>query len=122
VYPYRNRVRWLMFGRYAHLVHAVNRRRRVVQDTILEQRVQSLQRWNFARFLASVPLTVGLVATIMSALATYLPGGLAIELVEDLLALSTAITGIATLGFLFLARTCSQLEIDILAILTVETE
>jgi len=109
-----------MFGRYAHLVKAVHARRRAVQDTILDQRVASLRRWNLARFLVSIPLTVGLVATALSALATLLPGGVTAESVANVLIVSPYIAGVATLAYLFLTRLCGQLEIDILAILTVE--
>lgn len=124
MYPYRNRVRWLMFGRYAHLVHAVNKRRRVVQDTILEKRVESLHRWNRIRFVVSIPLSAGLLATVWSALAAVVPPDAAVasEFVEDLLRVATYFTGVLTILYLFLTRLCGQLEIDILAILTVETE
>lgn len=122
VYPYRNRLRWFMFGRYAHLVRAARDRRRGVQDTVLDQRLASLRAWNSVRFVVSVPLTAGLVATVGGALANLLPGGLAQEVVDDILALSTSVTGIFTLAYLFLSRLLGQLEIDILALLTLDTD
>ena len=45
MYPYRNRSRWFIGSRYAHLVHALDKRRRPIQDSTLESRVESIRFW-----------------------------------------------------------------------------
>lgn len=109
-----------MFGRYAHLGRAARDRRRGLQDTILTQRLASLRLWNLVRFVVSVPLTAGLVATVGGTIANLLPGGLAQEAVDDILALSTSVAGVFTLAYLFLTRLLGQIEIDILSRLTID--
>ena len=110
-----------MFGRYSHLLRAARDRRRGVQDTLLTQRLASLRSWNFARFVVSVPLTLGLLATVVSFVAAFLPGGAAEDVVGRVLALTTALTGGLSIVYLFLLRICGQLEIDILALLTLDS-
>ena len=118
MYPYRNRFRWLLFGRYSHLVKAVNERRRVLQDSTLEHRVNSLQAWNTLRFGVSVLLSLGVAATVASAVANLFPD--AAGFVRPLVAISSTTTGALTVVYLFLTRLLGQLEIDILAILTLD--
>ena len=119
MYPYRNRWRWFAFGRYAHLARAM-RDRPELADLTLKNRVTSLRLWNSVRFFVSIPLTAGLVATGASAVAKYVPGGMAEEVVNDTLALSTTLSAVLTLIYLFLSRLLGQLEIDILARLVLE--
>jgi hypothetical protein len=120
MYPYRNRWRWFAFGRYSHLVRAVHDRRRVVQDTTLERRVSSLHAWNSVRFAVSVFLAAGVSAALLSAVAKAIPGGLDDQVVGNITTFSTALSSILGLAYLFLTRLLGQLEIDILAILTLE--
>ena len=108
-----------MFGRYAHLARAL-RERPELADLTLKNRVTSLRVWNTVRFFVSIPLTLGLVATVVGTVANVLPGGLAQEVVDDLLRLSTSVAGASTLVFLFLSRLLGQLEIDILTRLVLE--
>ena len=112
-------MRWFVFGRYAHLAQAL-RDRPELGDPTLKNRVASLRAWNSVRFVVSIPLAAGVVATIGGAVANVLPGGLAEEAVDDLLALSASVTGVFTLAYLFLTRLLGQLEIDILARLTLD--
>lgn len=119
MYPYRNRTRWFLFGRYSHLMRACRDRRRVLQDTVLEARLTSMRTWNTIRFAVSLLLTGGLVATAISAYANLIPGAASAVLV-GFVALSTTLTGVLTLAYLFLTRLLGQLEIDILAILTLD--
>ena len=121
MYPYRTRMQWFLAGRYAHLVQAANRRSRIVQDSTLEVRVANLKFWNLVRFIVSIPLGLTLMATVASTIARIVPGGLAEELVSRLLAYSSLFAGLFTLAYLFLTRLLSQIEIDILAILTLDT-
>jgi hypothetical protein len=113
--PYRNRYRWFLFGRYSHLVRAI--RDHPLDDLTLIRRVNSLRAWNSVRFVFSVLLSIGVVATIASAVASQLPG-LAESVLARIVAFSTAATGVLTLIYLFLTRLLGQLEIDILARLT----
>src|SRR5688572_26181401 len=64
MYPYRNRARWMLSGRYAHLVQAVNSRRPGLQDSILEHRVQALKSWNTVRVALLVMLSLGVAAAL----------------------------------------------------------
>lgn len=115
VYPYRNRLRWFLFGRYSHLVRAI--RDHPSEDLTLIRRVNSLRLWNSVRFVFSVLLSVGVVATVASAVASQLPGQ-AESVLAGIVATSTAATGALTLVYLFLTRLLGQIEIDILARLT----
>jgi hypothetical protein len=120
-YPYRNRFRWFLFGRYSHLARAARDHPRFAKDGTLAHRIHSLRTWNSVRFFVSLPLTLGLMATVASAVAKYVPGGAAENVVDDVLAYSTTLTGVFTLAFLLISRLLGQLEIDILALLTLET-
>ena len=115
MYPYRNRFRWFVFGRYSHLARALRDHQR--DDPVLLHRIRNLRTWNTARFVISFPLSIGVVATLASAIATQLPGqaggGLA-----NTVEINTALTSILTVLYLFLTRLLGQLEIDILTILT----
>lgn len=115
MYPYRNRLRWFVFGRYSHLVRAI--RDHPSEDLTLIRRVNSLRIWNSVRFVFSVLLSVGVAATVASAVASQLPGQ-AESVLAGVVAASTAATGVLTLVYLFLTRLLGQLEIDILARLT----
>ncbi|MHB1262150.1 MAG: hypothetical protein ACYC2H_10610 [Thermoplasmatota archaeon] len=119
MYPYRNRTRWFLFGRYSHLMRACRDRRRALQDTVLDGRLASLRTWNTVRFAVSLLLTGGLVATAVSAYANMLPGAASTVLV-GFITISTALTGGLTVAYLFLTRLLGQLEIDILTILTLD--
>lgn len=119
MYPYRNRTRWFLFGRYSHLLRACRDRRRALQDSTLEARLNSMRTWNTIRFAVSLLLTGGLVATVISAYANLIPGPASAVLV-GFVTISTALTSVLTLAYLFLTRLLGQLEIDILAILTLD--
>jgi hypothetical protein len=120
VYPYRNRWRWIVFGRYSHLVRAIRDHRTLLDDPVLRQRVNSLRSWNLVRFIISIPLTVGVLATAASAVSSMLPDTAAERAFGDLVAIITGTTGLLTVLYLFLTRLLGQLEIDILAMLTIE--
>lgn len=119
MYPYRNRLRWFLFGRYSHLLRACRDRRRALQDTTLEARLDSMRTWNTVRFAVSLLLAAGVVATVASTYANLLPGP-ASRVVVGFVAVSTTLTGFLTLVYLFLTRLLGQLEIDVLAILTLD--
>ena len=120
VYPYRNRWRWFAFGRYSHLIRALRDRPLAVQDTILEKRLASLRGWNSLRFVVSIFISFGVLATVLGAIARILPGGLDDRLVKDAVTFSTALTTLLALAYGFLTRLLGQLEIDVLTILLVE--
>jgi hypothetical protein len=120
VYPFRTPARWLAAGRYAHLAQAVNARRSGLQDTILEHRIEALQRWNTVRVALLGLLSVGVAAAILSSIAKALPGGIAANVVEGLIAASTALAGVLTLATFFVTRLLGQLEIDILTLVMLD--
>lgn len=120
MYPYRTRTRWLLSGRYAHLVQAVDAHRTGLQDTILEHRVRALKHWNTVRVALLVLLSIGVAAAILSSVAQSIPGGIADDVVGGLVAASTALAGVLTLATFFVTRLLGQLEIDILALLLLE--
>lgn len=118
MYPYRSRLRWFVFGRYSHLVHAIEVKH--LAHPTLRRRLSSLRAWNTARFGISVLLSVGIVATALSAASRFIPGGAEDDVVERITAITSALTGFVTLVYLFLTRLLAQIEIDILTILTLE--
>jgi hypothetical protein len=119
VYPYRNRFRWFVFGRYSHLMRACRDHRHGLKDKVLDARLVQMRTWNSARFFVAVLLAVGIVATLVSAYVNQLPGA-ATAVVRIVIASSTAATGALSLAYFFLTRLLGQLEIDILALLTLE--
>lgn len=120
MYPYRSRARWLLSGRYAHLVQAVHSRPPGIQDTILEHRVQALHHWNTVRLALFVLLSIGLAAAILSGVARVLPGGIDDQVVSGLVAASTALAGALTVATFLVTRLLGQLEIDILTLVILE--
>ena len=120
VYPYRDRTNWLLHGRYAHLVRALDDRRRV-QDSILEGRVEALRFWGAVRATVIVLLSIGVAAAAAAWTARYLPSfDPAIDVVNRVSALASAASGVLTVVYLLLTRLLNQLEIDILCILTLD--
>jgi hypothetical protein len=113
-------MRWFLFGRYSHLVRAVRDHRLELQDTILDHRITMLRAWIPVRLAVSVLLSLGAVATALSALAKAIPGGLADHFIVASIAFSSALTLFLTVAYLFLTRLLGQLEIDVLAILALE--
>ena len=118
VYPYRNRFRWFLFGRYSHLVRACRDNGRALQDSVLKARLSSMRTWNTIRFGVSVLLAVGIVATVASAYANAIPGADAI--VGKVVSASTAASAALSLVYFLLTRLLGQLEIDILTMLTLD--
>jgi hypothetical protein len=118
MYPYPDGLRWLIAGRYSHLVKSITDRRPQLVHPTLRRRVRILRRWNTIRFAVSVLLSIGIIATVVSAVVNYLPG--ASDVLRTLVAISTAFTGILTVTYLFLTRLLGQVEIDILTLLMLE--
>ncbi|MFA5944594.1 MAG: hypothetical protein WC876_09030, partial [Candidatus Thermoplasmatota archaeon] len=116
MYPYRNRLRWFLFGRYSHLARAIRDRRAGLQDTILDSRISSLRVWNSIRFAVSLVLSIGVLATALAAIARALPGGTDDGVVVGVVTFASALTGLLTVAYLFLTRLLGQIEIEILAI------
>ena len=118
MYPYRNRFRWFLFGRYSHLVRACRDDPRALQDRVLRARLGSMRTWNTVRFGVSLLLAIGIVATVVSAYANAIPG--ADTVVGTIVGASTAASAALSLVYFLLTRLLGQLEIDILAMLTLE--
>lgn len=119
MYPYRNAWRWHLFGRYSHLVRALRDRPDLLRDPVLRQRVNGLRTWNSIRFVVSIPLSLGVMATAGSAVAALVPGNQVEDAVGGLLAIITGTTGFLTLVYLALTRLLGQLEIDLLSLLAI---
>ncbi|HLF17208.1 MAG TPA: hypothetical protein VI796_07265 [Candidatus Thermoplasmatota archaeon] len=123
---WRARWRWLRSGRHLHLLKAVERKPELFDGEagwVLRRRVHSLRRWGRLRTVVLVLLYIGLLATVTGWVFRVLPrsepvGGL----VDDVTALASALTGLLTLVALFLTRLLGQLEMDALALLTMETK
>lgn len=121
MYPYRNRSRWFIGSRYAHLVRALERRRRPIQDPTLESRVESIRWWNRVHSVVLVLLSIGVAATIAAWIARFMPAfDTAADAIDRLTAGAGAASGFLTIVYLFVTRLLGQLEADILCILTVE--
>jgi hypothetical protein len=121
MYPYRNRSRWFIASRYAHLVHALDKRRRPIQDTTLESRVESIRWWNRIHSIVLVLLSVGLAATVAAWVARYVPAfDAAAHVMGSVSTGAGAASGLLTVVYLFVTRLLGQLEADILCILTID--
>lgn len=121
MYPYRNRSRWFIASRYAHLVHALDKRRRPIQDSTLESRVESIRFWNRAHSVVLVLLSIGLAATIAAWVAGLMPAfDTAADAIDRMTTRAGAASGFLTIVYLFVTRLLGQLEADILCILTID--
>jgi hypothetical protein len=121
VYPYRNRVRWFFASRYAHLVHALDKRRRPLQDTTLEARTEAMRFWNRIHWMVLLLLSVGVAAVIASWVTRFIPAfDAAAEAIDRGTTAASALSGALTLVYLFVTRLLGQIEADILAILTID--
>lgn len=121
VYPYRERTTWILKGRYAHLVKALDNRRRPVQDSVLEARVEAMRFWNRLRAGVIVLLSIGIAAAVAAWVASYMPTfDTALDAINRVTAAASAASGLLTLAYLFLTRLLGQIEADILAILTID--
>lgn len=121
MYPYRTRSRWLLSSRYGHLVRALDKRPRSLQDTTLEARVAAMRFWNRIHAVVIVLLSIGLAGALAAWVARVLPAfDPAAEAVDQLTVITGTASGVLTLAYLFVTRLLGQLEADILAILTVD--
>lgn len=119
MYPFAGRLQWLFASRYKHLVAAC--RQATTADSLVTERLASLERWGKMRAVVAGFLYLGLAAAVGSYLGQYVPGleELAVPL-EQAAAITGAFTGLFTLAFLALTRLLSQLEIDILTLFILE--
>ena len=121
MYPYRDRTRWLLANRYGHLVQALDHRRRPVQDTTLEARVEAMRFWNRVRALFVLLISLGLLTAASAFLAQSLPAfDKAFVAIGRVAAAASTLSGVFTLVYLFVVRLLGQLEVDILTILTLD--
>jgi hypothetical protein len=121
VYPYRTRTHWFLASRYAHLVRALDGRRRQLQDSTLEARVDAIRFWNRIHSALLILLSIGFAATVAAWVAGFIP---AFEAAAEAVSRVTAVVGISsgflTIIYLFITRLLGQLEMDVVAILTVD--
>lgn len=123
MYPYRSRLSWLMGSRYGHLVRALDHRRRQLQDSTLEVRVDAMRFWNRVHAAVLILLSLGLAASVVGWIARLLPSfDPAAEAAVALTRIAGLVSGALTLVYLFVNRLLGQLEADILAILTIDFE
>lgn len=121
MYPYRTRTRWFLGSRYAHLVHALDKRARPIQDSTLESRVKSIRWWNRLHSVVLVLLSIGLAATIAAWIARFIPAfDPAADAIDAMTTAAGTISGVLTIAYLFVTRLLGQLEADVLCILTID--
>lgn len=121
MYPFRTRTRWFLASRYGHLVQALDHRRRQLQDSTLESRVEAMRFWNRIHGVVLILLSIGLAGAIAAWLARVLPAfDAAVEAVDRLTVVTSAASGLLTLAYLFVTRLLGQIEADILTILTID--
>lgn len=119
MYPYRNRTRWFLFGRYSHLMRACRDRRRELQDSTLDARLNSMRTWNTIRFGVGILLAPSVAAALISVYAHQVPGS-DLEVVDVVVKTSAALASALSVVYVLLTRLLSQVEIDILTILTLD--
>ena len=85
--------------------------------------MHTLRRWGRIRATVLLFLYFGILATVAAWIFSYLPRSEPVdEIVGKLTALSSALTGILTLAALYLTRLMGQIEMDILALIILETD
>jgi len=67
MYPFSTRLRWVVAGRYAHILAAAARN--PVTDSLVMERLASMRRWNQVHLVVGSLLLVGLVGAAATAAA-----------------------------------------------------
>lgn len=118
MYPYPDRLRWFIAGRYAHVVKAAEVRKGALRNPILRARVDSLRTWNQVRAGVIVLLSLGIAGAAAAWIARQLGAfSTAAEAVDQLAAAASASSGFLTIIYVILTRLLGQLEIDIMSML-----
>lgn len=117
MYPFPTRARWLIAGRYSHFVQALGQEKDV-HDPTLAARLREMALWNKVRAVVLVLLSLGIAATLATAVANFLPAfNDAAALVDRLTAAASAVSSALTLVYIVLTRLLGQIEADILCVL-----
>lgn len=118
MYPYPDRLRWFVAGRYAHVVKAAEVRKGALRNPILRARVDSLRTWNQVRAGVIVLLSLGIGAAATAWTARQVGAfSTAADAVDQLAAAASASSGFLSIIYVLLTRLLGQLEVDIMALL-----
>jgi hypothetical protein len=122
MYPYESRLRWLFNSRYHHILQFLQLHHdRLGHDSLVLERAASLRRWGRTRAAVAVTLYLGILGTALSFASRYFgPVAATVPLLTTLVKITGTFTGILTLAFLFLTRLLSQIEGDILMLLSLK--
>lgn len=121
MYPFPDRFRWFVAGRYAHVVKAVEVRKGALRNPVLRARVDSLRTWNQVRAGVIVLLSLGIGAAAAAWTARQLGAfSTAAEAVDQLAAAASASSGFLSIIYVIITRLLGQLEVDIMAILSAQ--
>jgi hypothetical protein len=119
MYPFRTRTKWILANRYHHILRAF--RDRPAPDTLVQERLESMRRWNRVFIAVGFLLYVGIGASLAGVVATVIP---ALEeptqAFQSVVSVTSAFTGALTLAYLFLARLLGQIETDIWVVLALK--
>lgn len=107
-----------------HLIEAIERRPDAFSGEpgwVLRRRLHALRRWGRVRAAVMVFLYFGILATVGAWILRYIPQPEpAQELIDQVTALASALTGLLTLLAIFFTRLLGQIEMDIIALLCLE--
>lgn len=125
MYPYQNKLRWWIRGRYGHLVDAVAQQPRLTRGLYgeqLAQRVIILRRWMLIRMIVLIILSFSVIAAVVSLVASVFSGtGELVGILRTLARISTILTPLATLLYFLGGRVLGQAEIDALMLWQMQT-
>lgn len=118
MYPFPDRLRWFLAGRYAHVVKAAEIHPGALRNPVLRARVDSLRTWNQVRagviFLLSLGIAGAIAAWVSRQLGAF---STAADAVDQLAAAASASSGFLSIIYVALTRLLGQLEVDIMALL-----
>lgn len=119
MYPYESRLKWILSSRYNHLLHALALNPHPGHDSLVAERAASLRRWDRTRTGVMVLLYLGFAGAAVAYAGNFVPVLTeATPLLRTIVGLVGALTGILTVAYLFLTRLLSQIEADLLMLLT----
>ncbi|HUR61253.1 MAG TPA: hypothetical protein VM286_02675 [Candidatus Thermoplasmatota archaeon] len=119
MYPYESRLRWILSSRYNHILQALELKPHPRHDSLVSERARSLRKWDRVRTGVSVLLYIGFAAAAIAYAGNFVPFlAEAAPYLRTLVGAASALTGLMTLAYLFLSRLLSQIEADILMLLS----
>lgn len=116
MYPFESRLAWILSSRAGHLVKGFAQR--PVPDSLVQERLDALRRWNKLYAFVTALLYLGVAAAGLSLLARFVPALTdAADALKSAATIAGTFAGILTVLYVLLGRLLGQIEADILTLI-----